>query len=313
MRRLPIALLGVTAAALTAFPAVSQTLQITAPPDAIVVHPGDTISVTVNSSSSVFKSIGLIGEDPFGMSALQSALPARFSVAVPQGAYPRKSRITAVGVTNAGETVFGGSVQVDIERPDFPIKLRTELPSFMFRSPSDVPLPILLFAVFQDGSALDVRDSSRVSYFSVNPAVAQVDGDGDVRARKPGKTVVTTTYSDGNRRLQLAIPVTVATGPIASSTYSLSFGDEAVGRPNTEKIVLTNATLGPVKILQLKVGQEFSETDNCISSLPIQSHATCIVNVTFAPSKAGPQKGLLTIIDSFSSEHLAILLSGTGQ
>lgn len=312
MFKLSTALLVLIAAASTAFTA-AQTLKITSPASGTVAHPGNTISVIVSSSDGEFKIVSLVGEDPFGFSIPQSHLPAVFHLSIPEKTYPRTSSITAVGLTIDGKEVYSEPIQIDIELTNLPVKLKSQMPELIFGCPTGIPDRILLTAVFNDGSAVGIDQSSKITYSSANPAVAQVDDQGLVYPRSPGKTVVTATYREGDRRILLAIPVTVEVGPIALSTYSLSFGVQPVGASSAKKIVLKNRTAGPVRILGVNASPDFSETDNCLSSSPIWSQGTCTVNVTFSPSNAGPRKGMLTIIDDFSSERLGISLSGTGQ
>lgn len=195
------ALIVLIAAASTAFSA-AQSLEITSPASGTVVHPGDTISVMVSSSGAEFKSAGLVGEDPFGfIIPSQSRLPAVFRLSIPQKTYSRKSSITAVGVTIDGKTVFSQPIVVDIELAALPVKLKAQMPELFFACPADNPFPILLTAIFDDGTAVGIDRSSKLTYSSANPAVARVDDDGEVYSRLPGKTVVTATYRQGDRRV----------------------------------------------------------------------------------------------------------------
>jgi hypothetical protein len=309
----PFTALPVLIAAASTGLLAAQTLQITAPATGTVVHPGDTISVTVNSSDAEFNKVFLVGSDPLGIviAPPQSHLPAEFRVDIPRKSYSQTSTITALGLTDDGKHVYSEPIRIDIERADLPVKLRAEMSFVDFDCPSDIPLPILLTAFFQDGSAALIERSSKLSYSSANPTVAEADSQGLLYARSPGKTIVTATYGEDNQRIQLAIPVTVEVGPLAASTYALSFGDQPVGTSNSKKVVLKSRTLGQLSV-RVHISPNFSETDNCFSSSPLPRQGTCTVNVTFSPSKIGPQKGSLTIMNDFSSGQLAISLDGMG-
>src|SRR5712671_2655253 len=81
-------------------PAQQPQLAISAPADGAVFNPGQTITVTVTSPANVsFNSVGVIGEGPFGLSNLATAVPAQFSFTVPSNALPGKYMLTADGTT----------------------------------------------------------------------------------------------------------------------------------------------------------------------------------------------------------------------
>lgn len=64
-------------------PSLAQ-LQITSPTEGTIVNPGQTLSVTVASSTNAtFTNVGVVAEDPIGLSDLAASVPAQFSLAVP--------------------------------------------------------------------------------------------------------------------------------------------------------------------------------------------------------------------------------------
>lgn len=79
-------------------------------------------------------------------------------------------------------------------------------------------------------------------------------------------------------------------------------------------IALGNSSNGAVTISSLSIsganGSEFSETDNCVGSLP--AGASCSINVTFTPAATGSQTGNLVIANSLTSSPLLVPLTGTG-
>jgi hypothetical protein len=300
-----------TTAALTLPLLAAQILQITAPADRSIVHPGETVTVKfVTSRDTTFSVLAAMG--PWGI-ALESDIPGQFNVSIPAEACCGTHMITVGGRAKAAEEPVYSSILIDIERRDLPVKLQSESGRALgFENPGSGPLPFLFRAFFGDGSSFDVRESSCITYSSANPVVAKVDNSGRVYPLLPGRTVVSANYRLEGKSVQLTIPVTVDVGAIAASTYSLSFGNQAIGTSTENSIVLTNTTHGPVKILEVKANGGFSESDNCASSSPLKPGGTCTVEVTFTASKTGLQEGSLTILNN-SSGQLGISLTGTGH
>lgn len=299
-----------TAAALSLPSLAAQTLEIMAPADRSIVNPGQTVTVKVTSRDATFRHLVVRG--PGGYTP-ESDIPGQYNISIPKEACCGTRRITAVGVLKTAEEPVYSSISIDVERPDLPVKLQANPSQLFFDSPGVIPLPFLFRAFFRDGSNPDVRESSRVTYSSANPAIAKIDKAGWVYALLPGRTVVSANYRLEGKSIQLTIPINVDVGAIAASTYSLSFGDQSIGTSTEKRVVLTNITHGPVKILAVKAQGGFSETDNCASLSPLEPTRTCTVKVIFTASKAGLQEGSLTIANSASEEELGISVTGTGR
>jgi hypothetical protein len=103
--------------------------------------------------------------------------------------------------------------------------------------------------------------------------------------------------SKGHHRLRAAPPT-----PSDVSPTTLDFGSRNVGTSSSsQQLTVTNAGGGPIKILSVAAGSDFSETDNCASSSPLAPGGTCEINVTFTPGAAGPCTGRLTIANGLTS------------
>src|SRR5690349_3267982 len=75
-------------------------LQITSPASNAIVHPGQTLAITVVSPSNTgFSNVAVIGEDPVGFSNVANSLPAQVSLAIPANIACRRYMLTAVGST----------------------------------------------------------------------------------------------------------------------------------------------------------------------------------------------------------------------
>jgi hypothetical protein len=91
----------------------------------------------------------------------------------------------------------------------------------------------------------------------------------------------------------------------------LTFGKQAVG---TTSPALTaqfqNIGLAALTISGIAATGDFSQTNSCPSSLPVQS--ICTVTVTFTPTTAGTRTGTITITDNAPGGTQSIVLVGTG-
>ncbi|HEV2380983.1 MAG TPA: Ig-like domain repeat protein, partial [Terriglobia bacterium] len=113
--------------------------------------------------------------------------------------------------------------------------------------------------------------------------------------------------------VQTTLSVTVNKQSMDVSPTTLDFGSLNVGTASSsQQLTVTNASGGAMKILSVAAAGDFSETDNCGSSSPLQPGGTCEINVTFTPGGAGARVGKVTIANSFNVIPSSIGLSGTG-
>jgi hypothetical protein len=298
--------------ALLILSASAQPLKITSPLSGAIVHPGDTLPVMIDSPDTKFKMVVLVSGSPFGFLGPQSALPARIDVKIPENACCRKYEFTAMGAGESADGIYSKPITVDVEPANPPTKLRSLSPGFNFRSPGG-SLPVLLMADFANGEACDVTYSSRITYLSTQPEIVQVDEQGAVKAKSPGKASILVTYTQDSRKVRLTLPVLVEVGALASTAYSIAFPDEPVGATAIERTVrLASKTLGPIKIVKIATTGDYSETDDCAPA-PLPRGGSCSIRVKFTPRDKGDRKGELTIYNDFSGDGLVISLDGTGQ
>jgi hypothetical protein len=90
---------------------------------------------------------------------------------------------------------------------------------------------------------------------------------------------------------------------------SLTFGSQVVGTSSTSQpVTLTNSGTSAVTGISISASGDFSETDNCGTTLAANS--SCTINVTFTPTAVGTRTGTLTVTDSAGTQTAS--LSGTG-
>ena len=124
---------------------------------------------------------------------------------------------------------------------------------------------------------------------------------------RTGTLTVTDSDSSSPQTVQLS-----GTGTQAQiSTPLLSFGTLGVGSSSAGNPVnLTNLSTTQLKITSLAVTGDYSQTNNCGSSLA--ASATCTITVTFKPTSTGKRYGTLTIVDSDGSGKQVVNLAGNG-
>jgi centrosomal CEP192-like protein len=295
-------------------------LKIVSPADGTVVSPGETISVTVTSTSGAsLSNVGLLGENPLGIYGPASSFPARFSVTIPRDISSRRYTLTAVANNAAGELVESDAIEIDVERPEMPVSL-SEVNSgesvSMVADTQGETHRFLMLAHFADGSVVDVSGSPRLSFQSMDTSIVSVDETGTAMALAAGHAEIIVSYSNPNgQALRRRIPVTVGPFRVAFAPSSLDFGEVPVGSSAKLALTVTNNSISDnhLTFKAVTANGAYTEKDNCISSSPLTVGATCEITVTFTPSAVGRNQGTLSVIDSFNGVASVILLSGAGK
>jgi hypothetical protein len=232
MSRHPSALAGKSiAAAILAVWLACATLQaesqlrIVSPANGAVVNAGDALTVTVKAPPATFQSVSVVGDGLFALSTSLTAPPYQYSYPIPADFPSGCYRFKAAGVTTSGETAYSDPVEVDVERPGEAKKLQSEYLSLTFGDQKD--LPLLIWAIFPDGSKIDVTRSRRTAYTSDRPAVAVVSSEGTVSAVAAGKARITVKYGD---KSTVVVPVLVTHNPVMATTIGGSAGGLAAAK-----------------------------------------------------------------------------------
>ena len=126
---------------------------------------------------------------------------------------------------------------------------------------------------------------------------------------------------NGDGRLDLAtaniydavsILLGAPTGPaVALSPSSLTFGVQLIGtKGDKQRVTLTNIGSATLDISKIAGGGNFSQTNNCPSS--VSPSGKCTINVTFAPHERGKHAGAVTITDNAANSPQTVPLTGVG-
>jgi Abnormal spindle-like microcephaly-assoc'd, ASPM-SPD-2-Hydin/Beta-propeller repeat len=95
------------------------------------------------------------------------------------------------------------------------------------------------------------------------------------------------------------------------SPASLSFGSQTQGTTSAaQKVTLANTGAAVLSISGITTTGDYSQTNNCGTSLAVS--ASCLINVSFTPAAAGDRTGQLNIADNAPGTPQAVSLDGTG-
>jgi Beta-propeller repeat/Abnormal spindle-like microcephaly-assoc'd, ASPM-SPD-2-Hydin len=98
---------------------------------------------------------------------------------------------------------------------------------------------------------------------------------------------------------------------VTASPSTLAFGNILLGQSSpVQSILLTNTGNATLNLTGVQAAGDFSQTNNCPSTLVVS--ATCTVNVVFTPTATGSRNSSLTIISATQSSSQTISLSGAG-
>jgi len=132
-----------------------------------------------------------------------------------------------------------------------------------------------------------------------------------------GTHTITTAYSgDSNYNPNTAPPLTQTVnggnGPsVTLNPTSLTFATQPLGTTSAPQLVtLSNVGNATLTITNITTTAAFHQSNNCGSGL--LAGASCVINVSFTPTKAGTVTGTLSVTDNAPGSPQTVGLSGTG-
>jgi len=205
LRSAQIARLFLSSCALTALLVAQPTLKITSPADGTTVHPGESLTVTVDvSPPRGFQTVSVIGFHPIGSSKeALNAPPYRFTIEIPGRITPGTYALTAVGFTSPGHLINSDPIDVLVERTDSPVSISVYPPVADFTMNEKRFLQVT--GLYADRTTADLTQSPRIRFVSSAPEVATVQAQGILTPVAPGTGHITITYGG----LKLEVPVKV--------------------------------------------------------------------------------------------------------
>jgi len=128
-----------------------------------------------------------------------------------------------------------------------------------------------------------------------------------------GPRSATVTITDNSPTSPQIVTATGIGSELSFSSFLLFTTWQKIGSPSSKPITLTNqGTTNSISINSIsEVGGDYLITSStCQSSLA--PGASCVLNVQFTPSAAGPRWGLITITDSDPGSPHQIRMAGNG-
>jgi hypothetical protein len=102
-----------------------------------------------------------------------------------------------------------------------------------------------------------------------------------------------------------------STTAVALDPYALQFTSLAVGSSSSaQQVLLRNMSSGALTISSISTTGDYSETDDCVGSVP--AAGSCNISVTFTPTTGGTRTGTVQINDTAAASPQAISLTGVG-
>jgi hypothetical protein len=180
---------------------------------------------------------------------------------------------------------------------------------------------------FVDDINADGKLDLAVSDGSGNVYILLGNGDGTFQTPIPiasgytsvGELVAGDFNGDGKPDLAVETPaaygIMIQEVPLPTfSPTSLTFSALPVNTPSAQQqITLSNpgGASAPLTIASISAGGDFSHTNTCGGSVPINGRCTIIV--TFTPTAGGSRQNFLTVIDSAPNSPQKLTLTGTGM
>jgi hypothetical protein len=98
---------------------------------------------------------------------------------------------------------------------------------------------------------------------------------------------------------------------VSLSAASLAFANQSLGTPSAaQTLTLTNTGSGALTLASITASGDFTQTNNCGTS--VAAGANCSISVIFTPSASGARTAALSIADNASGSPQTVSLSGTG-
>ena len=123
-----------------------------------------------------------------------------------------------------------------------------------------------------------------------------------IKLHRPTRILRAATFGRSAWDLQLA----AVASPVALSTTSLSFGNQAAA----QTVTLTNNGTAPLTLYSVTAPSGFSQSNTC--GIQLQAGGSCSITVSFVANVSGSYSGNITVTDDAPGEPQLIAVTGTG-
>jgi Bacterial Ig-like domain (group 2) len=189
-----------------------STIRITSPASGTVVHPGDTVPVSVETSGKYFAGVMIDAQIPIIGDALTTP-PFHFSIHIPKNIKPGVYSLIASGATAPDQVEESEMVLLDVEMPEPPITVRTS-PTLMSGMKVGDQDTINVYGKYKDGETASLSNSKQTTFVSLDTTVVTVSDDGLVTAVGPGSTEIVVHVGE----LEAHVKVRVVKGETGTET-----------------------------------------------------------------------------------------------
>ncbi len=178
--------------------------------------------------------------------------------------------------------------------------------SVQLQNLSAMPLTLSSVSVSGDFSQTNTCGNTVAAYATCNFALVFAPTTSGPRS---GSLVISDNAQAGSQAVSLQGTGLSVVASLSAS--ALTFPSTAVGSASaSQSVTLTNQGNASLSITLISVSGDFSQTNNCGSSLA--ANASCAIAVTFVPTAAGSRTGSLTLADSAAGGSQLVSLQGTG-
>lgn len=178
-------------------------IQIISPANGVIVHQGETITITVTGESLENAWVWPSGDLP----QVVATGIGEFTLSIPPNVQSGRYALTAIG-KNLNDT---SSISIIVERSDTPSSIELSPSALIQFNQIGDQMPIQVFGIFSDGGKVLITKSPFIKYSSANTAVATVNSEGFVTAVGPGGTTVTASYAGLSSSIPAVVPLGNAT------------------------------------------------------------------------------------------------------
>jgi Big-like domain-containing protein len=291
---------------------VRPSLSITSPAGGVTVNTGDTVKISVQATgaSQFTRGVVCIGGRGLGATPLEQHPPFNFSLTVPANLAPGHYNLTALGYDAGTKPLATASIVLQVQSPAALLTLLPPASELAFSAIGE-QLPLFVRGTDSSGKLLDLTESPRVLYSSSDETIGAVSPKGIVTAMGPGNASIKIALGGGG---SVAVGVRVINPALMPSATNVDFGTQTSGITSASKpLTITNNVRYPLRILAVNSPLNFPQTNNCLSRSPLPPAGSCVINVSFAPAKAGAARGIVSIADSAVIARTQVFVTGTGK
>ncbi|MGO9062790.1 MAG: choice-of-anchor D domain-containing protein [Candidatus Binataceae bacterium] len=291
---------------------VQPSLSITSPANGATVNTGDTVKITVQATAAAqfTRGVTCIGGRGLGATAIDKQPPFDFSLTIPANLAPGQYNLTALGYGAGTKPLATASVTLQVQSPSALLTLIPPSSELAFSAIGE-QLPLRIQGTDSAGKLLDLTESPLLLYRSSDETIAAVSSKGMVTAVGPGNASISVALAGA---ATAALPIRVMAPALIPSATSIDFGTQPAGTTGTAKpLTITNNVGYPLRILAVNSPLNFPQTNDCLSKSPLPPGGSCVINLSFAPVKAGAVIGIVSIADSAVIARTQVFLTGTGK